>query len=130
MKKLNELKSLHDTFVDSLNDLDLKILNQMKKIKKEYQQIVIDEKIKLLITVCEGENLDFNKIKSKYLKSKELLLLVDTPIIKEDVIDDDVLNTIQINDKIYYYQPKEKGIVYDSTSKQVGEFKNGNVILN
>ena len=130
MKKLKELKSLHDTFVDSLNDLDLKILNQMKKIKKEYQQIVIDEKIKLLITVCEGENLDFNKIKSKYLKSKELLLLVDTPIIKEDVIDDDVLNTIQINDKIYYYQPKEKGIVYDSTSKQVGEFKNGNVILN
>ena len=129
MKKLKELKSLHDIFVDSLNDLDLKILNQMKKIKKEHQHLMMDEKIKLLIAICEGENLDFNKIKSKYLKKKELLLLVSTPIIKDDSIDEDVLNKTEIEGGEYYYQPKEKGIVYDLTSTQVGEFKNGMVML-
>lgn len=131
MKKLKELNTVHTIFVDSINELDTKIQTQIKKIKQEYQQNVINEKIQLLIEVCNGEGLDFEQIKKKYLKSKELNYIPNnTVVIEHNNVEDDLLDKIEINGEQYYYEAKENGIVYNSNSKQIGIFTNGQIIFN
>jgi len=132
MKKLKEVKNLHNLFVDSMNELDTKLQLQFKKIKKEYQENVINEKYRLLLEVSNGEGLDFDKMKNKYLKSKEISTFNET-ITKTDEkmdIDENLLDKIEINGKEYYYEAKDNGIVYDSTGKAMGIFKNGKIKLN
>jgi hypothetical protein len=131
MRKLKELKGIHGIFVDSITDLDSKIQQQLKKIKLEYQQNVSEEKVRLLLTICNGEGLDFDKIKNKYLKSKELSYISKEETFKENEIEEEeLLDKIEINGKQFYYEAKEKGLVYDLNSKSVGVFKNGKVFLN
>ena len=131
MRKLKELKGIYSVFVDSITDLDSKIQEQLKKIKLEYQQNVTEEKIRLLIAVCNGEGLDFDKIKSKYLKSKELNQVSEEESVHEiEIEEEDLLDKVEISGKQYYYEAKEKGIVYDMNSKPVGVYKNGKVVLN
>ena len=131
MRKLKELKGIYSIFVDSITDLDSKIQQQLKKIKLEYQQNVTEEKIRLLIAVCNGEGLDFDKIKSKYLKSKELSQVSEEESIHEiEIEEEELLDKVEISGKQYYYEAKEKGIVYDMNSKPVGVYKNGKVVLN
>ena len=99
-------------------------------IKKEYQNNITEEKIKLLIAVCNGEGLDFNKIKVKYLKAKELLQTnFDTPVEENSIIEEDLLDKIIFEGKEYYYEQKEKGIVYDIDSKPVGIYAEGKIIF-
>lgn len=130
MKKLKELKEVHNLFVDTINELDAKLQNQLKKVKQEYQKNLIDEKVKLLISICNDEGLDFNKIKGKYLKPKELSKVSLNNIIPEkEVIEDELLDKIEIDNKQYYYEMKEKGIIYDLESNPVGVYKNGKFIL-
>jgi hypothetical protein len=62
MKKLKGLKDLHNDFVDIVNQLDEKVQDNLKKIKKEYQKNVTEEKVKLLIAICNGEGLDLSLI--------------------------------------------------------------------
>ena len=88
MRKLKGLKDLQTDFVDIINHLDDKIQSDLLDIKKEYQNNITEEKIKLLIAVCNGEGLDFNKIKVKYLKAKELLQTnFDTPVEENSIIE-------------------------------------------
>ena len=130
MKKLKELKEVHNLFVDTINELDAKLQNQLKKVKQEYQKNLIDEKVKLLISICNDEGLDFNKIKGKYLKPKELSKVSLNNIIPEkEVIEDELLDKIEIDNKQYYYEMKEKGIIYDLESNPVGVYKNAKFIL-
>lgn len=128
MKKLKELKNLHGIFVDYINELDAKLQSQLKKIKLEYQQNMTEEKKKLLIAICNGEGLDYNKIKSKYLKSKEVNTILDVEVAINN--EEPLLDKVEINGKEYYYEAKEKGNVYDTNSIVVGIYKNGKVTLN
>ena len=132
MKKLKNLKGIHDIFVDSMNELDGKCQVQLKKTKQEYQKNIIDEKIQLLINVCNGEGLDFDKIKTKYLKPKELSQITtnDTVIENAQIIEEDLLDKIEINGQEYYYEAKEKGVIYDIDLNQVGIYKNGEFCFN
>lgn len=133
MKKLSELKNIHNIFVDSINELDEQFKVQMAKIKQEYQKNMIDEKLKLLLIVCNGEKLDFDKIKTKYFKVKELLKtsVDNNTVIDENTISDEqILDKIEINGKHLYYENKENGKVYDINSKYVGNYKKGNFIFN
>jgi len=132
MKKLKNLKGIHDIFVDSMNELDEKFQVQLKKTKKEYQINIIDEKIQLLINVCNGEGLDFDKIKSKYLKPKELSQMLTNDVIIENahIIEEDLLDKIEVNGQEYYYEAKEKGVIYDINLNQVGIYKNGEFCFN
>ena len=131
MKKLKDLKGVHDIFVDSINELDIKLQNQVKKIKLEYQKNIIDEKILLLMNVCNGEGLDFDKIKMKYLKTKELNQIVkqEVQVETQQIVEEDVLDKVEINGNDYYYESKEKGIIYDINLNQVGIYKNGSFII-
>lgn len=131
MKKLNELKGVHDVFVDAINDLDSKLQNQLKKVKQEYQKNVIDEKLRLLITVCNGEGLEFDKIKTKYLKPKELSKIsLDEVVEDKEVEEEELLDKVEINGKQYYYEAKDKGVIYDLNSNLVGVYKNSKFIFN
>jgi len=131
MRKLKELKEIHNIFVDSITDLDYKIQQQLKKIKLEYQKNISEEKVKLLLAVCNGEDLDFNLIKNKYLKLKELTNSTSETISKDNEIEEEnLLDKILVDGKQYYYEAKDKGLVYDLNSKPVGIFKNGKIILN
>jgi hypothetical protein len=130
MKKLKGLKDLHNEFVDVINQLDEKLQDNLKKIKKEYQRNVTEEKVKLLIAICNGEGLDFDQIKGKYLKAKELSQTNYDPHIPEEApVEEDLLDKVEINGKEYYYENKEKGIVYDMSSKPVGIFKGGKILF-
>lgn len=130
MKKLKGLKNLHVDFIDIINHLDDKLQSNLSDIKKEYQYNITDEKIKLLMAVCNGEGLDFDKIKGKYLKNKELSQInFDIPNEETSVVEEDLLDKLIIDDKEYYYEHKEKGIVYDIDSKPVGIYTEGKVIF-
>ena len=130
MRKLKGLKDLQTDFVDIINHLDDKIQLDLVNIKKEYQNNITEEKIKLLIAVCNGEGLDFNKIKGKYLKTKELLQTnFDTPVEENSIIEEDLLDKLVFEGKEYYYEQKEKGIVYDIDSKPVGIYNEGKIMF-
>jgi hypothetical protein len=131
MKKLKELKGINNIFVDAINELDGKLQNQLKNIKQEYQTNVIDEKLKLLLDICNGENLDFVKMKNKYIKSKELnKVLQDETTETKKIEEENMLDKIEFNGKQYYYESKENGMIYDMDSNLVGIYKNGSIILN
>ena len=130
MDKLKEVKKLHDIFVDSINELDNNLKLQMKEIKYEYQKNIAQERISLLYAICENENLDFNVLKHKYLKSKEISQISEKEIEKLVIINEEILSKIEINDNKYYYEAKENGNVYNMTSKIVGVYKNNQVCIN
>ena len=130
MKKLSGLKNINTTFTDSINELYSNLNQHLKEIKQEYHQNIIDEKIKLLVTICNGEGLDLNEIKLKYLKPKELEYCEpDIPIKNEIIIDDNLLDKIHINDQDYYYEPINDGNVYNIHNENVGVYNNGLIIF-
>ena len=131
MKKLTALKHINETFTNTFEELLLELKTKMKDVKHEYQQNVIDEKNKLLIEICNGEGLDVEKMKVKYLKPKELSYIEPSEPNKNVIlIDDNILDKITINDRDYYYEPETNGKVFDSNNNLVGTYKNGNIIFN
>lgn len=125
MRKLKGLISLHSTFVDSINNLDIKLNEEIDKINLEYEERLLNEKIKLLLLICENEGLNFEEIKCKYLKPKELSH-ISIPEKKEEM-KDDLLDRIVIDGIEYYYEPKDSGVVYDKKLNKVGIYKNNRI---
>jgi hypothetical protein len=122
------LKDMHSIFVDSITLLDEELQKQTKKIKQEHLEVVTNEKIKLLYEICLGENLDFNVIKNKYLKSKEISQISSEEILKEKQVAEEVLlNKIIFNGTEYYYETSGNNIVYNMESKPVGTYKNSKI---
>jgi len=126
MKKLN-LNNVTDVFIESVNKTHLELLDALKEVKNEYTINMIDEKIKLLMLISEGEGLDFNILKNKYLKPKELMQLTEIIQPKVQLTDDNIMDKIELNGKQYYCESKEKSIVYDMNSNPVGYYKNGSI---
>jgi hypothetical protein len=119
MKKLVGLKNINSTFTAAINELYSNLQNNIKEIKQEYQQNITDEKIKLLIAICNGEGLNINEIKLKYLKSKEL-----------ETFDPDNLDKITLNNQDYYYESSKDGPVFNINTEPVGVYTNGNFVFN
>jgi hypothetical protein len=113
-----------------MDEIDNELQSQIKKIKEEYNNNIINEKIKLLISICNDENLDFEKIKNKYIKMKDFNKNTIDNHNMEILIDEDLLDKIQINKIDYYYENKENGNVYDMESNIVGVYINGKILLN
>ena len=127
MKKL-KLKEIYDVFVDSTNTLASNLQMKLDEIKLEYQQNIVEEKIKLLLLICKNENLNFDDIKTKYLKPKELNQ-VQTQTSDNTSTEEAIMDSIEMNGMKYYYEAKNDSIVYDTNSKQVGTYKNGTIIF-
>lgn len=128
MKKLNGLKKINMNFTNSINELYSDLQTNLKEIKQEYQENIIDEKIKLLVTICQGEGLNLSEMKIKYLKQKEIYTITPEKL-NENIIIDNLLDKIRIDDQDYYYEACQDGIVFNASNEQVGIFKNGKVSL-
>lgn len=129
MGKLKELKVLENKLLERTNDIELFLYTQIKKIKQEYQNILIDEKMQLLIQICEGEKLDIELIKNKYINSRELTRYKNDKF-DQLPFDNNLLDKIKINNNTYYYENKENGNIYDLESHIVGKFINNSIVLN
>ena len=131
MKKLSGLKNINVTFTESINQLFTDLQENLKEIKLEYQDNVIDEKIKLLVAICNGEGLDLNEMKKKYLKPRELGNLELDDIKQSNLsVEDNLLDKIKINDEDYYYESINNGTVYNTNYQPVGLYKNGSIVFN
>jgi hypothetical protein len=137
MKKSKEISEINNELFTSLENVEenLNIIRDQiseyyKKIKKEYSKILIEEKYELLNKIAEGEKIDINILKSKYLKPKELLNLNESLNKIENIDSEELLDRLEVNGIIYYYENKEKGKVYDTEYKEVGIYKNKSIILN
>lgn len=128
MKKNKELNNFHNELLLQFENIDILINEYKKKIKKEYQQLLIEEKNKLILKIAEGENININDLKKKYLKPKEISIEGE---VKVTTIEDneELLDKILIEGDIYYYENKEKGKVFDIENTEVGIFKNGSILF-
>jgi hypothetical protein len=129
MKTLKSLQSVHDNFVDIINNLNESLQNDLKGVKKEYQDKVLEEKIKLISNISIGEGLDFEILKEKYLKNKELNSSKKYCNTEIKIIEENLLDKIEINGIEYYYENKNKGNIYDINSNNVGIFEEGKFLL-
>jgi hypothetical protein len=128
--KTNEcIKELYTKVNSLLGEIDKEVSDAITKQKKENNTLLINEKIKLLKDICDGEKLNFDELKHKYLNEKEKKNIkekVDTFKISNESL----LDTFEINGELYFYENKEKGIIYDKkTNKPVGIIKNGEPIF-
>ena len=124
MKKSKEIKALDIELLKQLENIN----DIVDKIKKECSIRITEEKIKLIDKIAISENLDATYLKSKFLKSKELL---NNNISLPNTTDsEELLDKVEINNIIYYYENKEKGKVYNSDYIEVGVFKGNSIILN
>ena len=131
MKTIETLKELHPKINAILGELDAIVKDDTKKIKKEYAKLIMETRISLIKEICEGEELDFSVIKNKYLTEKERKNISETSVIStKEIVNEILLDTIIINNKTYFYENKEKGIIFDNKSKPVGVIKNGQPVLN
>lgn len=123
-QKPHEINKFYDIFVDNINDLDIKLKQQLKKIKTEYKNNLKIEKENLLKEICINENLDFEIMKSKYLIEKinnKKSIVNDTNII---------LNKIIIDSIEYYYNNKEDNtFVYNNKFIKIGFYKNNEIVF-
>jgi hypothetical protein len=130
MKKIKELNNIKNIISDNNIELLNKINAKSKEIKMEFAKLLAEEKIKLLSNICEKYSLNFDELKTQFLKPKELnLILIETTEIMSEDINESILNNITINSVKYYYEQKEKGNVYDVNSQIVGIVKNNQPIL-
>ena len=123
------MKELYPKINSLLGEIDNEVKESIKKMKKEYNSSLIEEKISLLKKICSGEELDFASLRDKYLNDKEKKLIKEQVEIKE-VSNEILLSSTQINGTQYFYENKEKGNVYDNKSKIVGSVKNGIPMIN
>jgi hypothetical protein len=127
--KIDNMKELYPKINSLLGEIDNELKESIKKMKKESNNYLIEEKISFLKKICEGEDLDFTTLKNKYLNDKEKKLIKEQIEIKE-ISNEILLSSTQINGIQYFYENKEKGNVYDNKSKIVGSVKNGIPIIN
>ena len=125
MKKQKELQlsSIHDIFLSHNTELELRILDQIKKLNQEHNNNILEAQLSLLAEICEDKNLNFNECKQKYINKKNI---IDS---KPNKINEEILTKIIINGNVYYYDNKENGNVYNLSSKIVGILNNNKIII-
>jgi len=116
MAKLTGLSNLKDIVSDIINDMENKFTLSIKQIKLEYNKNIVEEKVRLLKLIAHEENLNFDKLKLKYLKPKEIKLLTKT-INDENNLE--ILDKIVIDNKDYYYD-RINNLLYNTESNLIG----------
>ena len=132
MPKIKGLLTMNESIIDFIGSLNIEeniqnIIDENKKeIKKEFYNYLIEEKLKLLMKISEGENLDFEELKNKYMKDKELISLKEISNKDENTESYTILKKVILNNNEFYYEQKENGKIYDKNSTHVGYYKNDN----
>jgi len=134
MKKLKTIEQINKDIIE-IESLMNKIGGMINSVSKSCDIINIEyaKNIKkLLKRIAEGEKLDYEMLKDKYLKSssKETFEInTDEQTTTEEPLEI-IFDKLIIDNKNYYYENKDNGKVYDSSSNIVGIYKNKKIILN
>ena len=129
MKTSDSMKEIYPKINSLLGEIDNEVKESIKKIKRDFSSVLIEEKINFLKTICNGEDLNFLEMKEKYLNEKEKKLIKEQ-VETKDFSNEVLLSSVNIDGIQYFYENKEKGNVYDVKSKVVGFVKNGVPMLN
>ena len=130
MKKITELTNLKEDLHEYSKGIDEIIKKGLKKVKKECNNLITEEKHKLIEKIAEDLKINSNDMKVKFLKPNELSFQSTSKTIKSDIEKIDVIfDKTEINNKIYYYVPIDYGKVYNSEYELVGTFINGDIIF-
>ena len=123
-------KMMMNDITSYLSDLDIEgsLYNILKIYKKKMKKDHIEEKYKLLLKISEDENLNFNSLKNKYMTQKELDIIENNTVTVSEE-NETILNKIEIQNEIYYYEQKENGKIYNKYSLHVGYYKNNEFIF-
>ena len=122
MKKLKSLDKLQALMTEYQEEAKKKI----DTIKKEYQKKLLEEKIKLISQIAEGEEIDEFELKEKYLKTKKQKQ--EKKVVTSDS-NTDILSHIIMDGEEYFYEDKSNGNVYNNNSERVGLYKQGCIKL-
>ncbi len=114
MSKLTQIRPFTIELNNNINSLENIIDKYLTNIKTEHKEIVN----KVIKDICDGEGLDYNTIREKYLRKKE------------EVVSNEILDKIEINNQVYYYEKKENGKVYNNNLVVVGMYVENNIIFN
>lgn len=112
--KLKNIKKLKDEFSEFSG-----ILN---KIQKEHEKILLEQKNELISNIAYGEGLDEISLREKYLKGVEKESTVKKEDKKSVVANDSLLDKVVLNNETYFYENKENGNIYNSSSEKVGTY--------
>ena len=112
--KLKNIKKLKDEFSEFSG-----ILN---KIQKEHEKILLEQKNELISNIAYGEGLDEISLREKYLKGVEKESTVKKEDKKSVVANDSLLDKVVLNNETYFYENKENGNIYNSSSEKVGSY--------
>ncbi len=127
MKKLKYSKKIKD----ETNAFSKLIESYCNKIRKEYQKNCLEQMNKLISDISLGEGLDELELREKYLNVKKKRK--DKKSITKKVANvknESILDKIVLDNKTYYYENKEDGIVFDSESNPVGNFSKNQFSIN
>ena len=130
MKVKEVLKDMYSNTNSALGEIDNSIKDMLDKIKKASNEEKFEEKIKLLEDICKGENLNFKEMTIKYLSDKEQKKIIKPINNTIEIKNDELLDIIKINNETFYYENKNKGIIYNSERKTVGIYKDGKFVFN
>ena len=117
MNKLSQLKEFESKLNNNIDVFDNLISEYIIKIKEEYKTNVN----KIVKDICEGEGLNYEDIKTKYLLKSQK---------KDDIVNQEILDKIEINNKDFYYEKKQNGNVYDNNLNIVGKYYDNKIIFN
>ena len=117
MKELKILKKINE----EIEYLKETIYQLTVKGNKDYQSNIL----KIIKAISIGEELDFNMLVEKYIKTKSDSTESDSPENKGVVL----LNKITENDITYYVQTTNN-LVYNTDSVIIGTYCNGKIVFN
>ena len=125
LKHLKKMKQEFSAFEELFN-------LHIEKIKKEHNKILIQKMNELISDISKNEDLDELYLREKYLNIKDNseTSKKDKNESKNIMIEPDLLTKIIIDNISYYFENKDNGNVYDTSSTIVGQYKNGEIILN
>ena len=124
MKKSKNLKALKKDVKTFSKNLSSYIDN----IKKEYDSNYNKSIDNLLKKIADGENLEYNYLKEKYILKNEDSL--EGIMLEEEEDSLELFDKVVINDISYFYENKEGGKIFNMEAEEVGIYKESNFVLN
>ena len=112
--KLKNIKKLKDEFSE--------VTNILNKIQKEHEKVLLEQKNELITNIAYGEGLDEISLREKYLNVVEKESSKKKETVTAVVTNDSLLDTVILKDETYFYENKENGNIYNSSSEKVGTY--------
>ena len=120
MKKSKNLKALKK----NVKTFSKNLSSYIDDIKKEYDSNYNKSVDSLLKKIAEGENLEYDYLKEKYVLKNEDSL--EGIMLEEEEDNLELFDKVVIDDISYFYENKEGGKIFNTEAEEVGIYKENN----